>query len=183
MKRARTGRWEGETGYNRWPPITPCFLALPTMWSWSPPAFEPDGKSTYATCQPSCIFPGIPASGRDTTDTRRVVLCEQVWQEGNNAAESKQRVSGKAGQDGWVKTMLGFSFSFSSIWHRSARKGPYALRPVSQQSPQGCPRNSANVCLVEHRSFTTLEGGMSAASFLGTCDDLLANIPLCWPSG
>ena len=61
---------------------------------------------------------------------------------------------------------VSFSFSFSSRWHRSARKGPYALRPVSQQSPQGCPRNSANICLVEHRSFSTLEGGMSAASFL-----------------
>ena len=57
-------------------------------------------------------------------------------------------------------------FSFSSRWHRGARKGPYALRPVSQQSPQGCPRNSANICLVELRSFSTLEGGMSAASFL-----------------
>ena len=30
------------------------------------------------------------------------------------------------------------SFNFSSRWHRSARKGPYALRPVSQQSSQGC---------------------------------------------
>ena len=61
---------------------------------------------------------------------------------------------------------LSFSFSFSSRWHRSVRKGPYALRLVSQQSPQGCPRNSTNICLVEHRSFSTLEGGMSAASFL-----------------
>ena len=59
-----------------------------------------------------------------------------------------------------------FSFSFSSRWHCCARKGPYALRPVSQQSPQGCPRNSANICLVEHRSFSAFEGGMSAASFL-----------------
>ena len=32
---------------------------------------------------------------------------------------------------------------------------------LSQQSLQGCPRNSANICLVEHRSFSTLEGGMS----------------------
>ena len=39
---------------------------------------------------------------------------------------------------------LSFSFSFSSRWRRSARNGPYALHPVSQQSPQGCPRNSAN---------------------------------------
>ena len=59
-----------------------------------------------------------------------------------------------------------FSFTFSSRWHRSARKGPYMLRSASQQSAQGCPRNSANICLVEHRSFSTLEGGMSAASFL-----------------
>ena len=40
------------------------------------------------------------------------------------------------------------------------------LRLVSQQSPQGCPGNSTNICLVEHRSFSTLEGGMSASSFL-----------------
>ena len=35
-----------------------------------------------------------------------------------------------------------------------------------QQSPQGCPCNSANLCLVEHRSHPTLECGMLAASFL-----------------
>ena len=58
------------------------------------------------------------------------------------------------------------SVSFSSRWHRSARKGPYARRPVSQQSPQRCHRNSASICLVEFRSFSTLEGGMSTASFL-----------------
>ena len=40
------------------------------------------------------------------------------------------------------------------------------LCPASQQSPQGCPRNRANICLVEHRSFSALEGGMSAAFFL-----------------
>ena len=48
-----------------------------------------------------------------------------------------------------------FSFSFCSRWHRSARKDPYALRPVSQQYPQGCLRKSADVCLVEFRSFPT----------------------------
>ena len=71
--------------------------------------------------------------------------------------------------DVWFNGVLVDSFSsfqFSSRWHRSARKGPYALRPVSQQSPQGCPRNSADICLVEHRSFSALEGGMSAASSL-----------------
>ena len=62
--------------------------------------------------------------------------------------------------------MLEFSFSFCSRWHHGARKGPYTFHPVSQQSPQGCPRKSANVCLVEHRSFSTLEGGMVATSFL-----------------
>ena len=58
------------------------------------------------------------------------------------------------------------SFSFFSRLYRRARKGPYGLRSVSQQCPLGCPRNSANVCLVEHRSFPTSEGGMSADSFL-----------------
>ena len=54
-------------------------------------------------------------------------------------------------------TVPSFSFSFTSRWHSSARKGPYAIRPVSQQSPQGCPRN---------RSFPNSEGGASVASFL-----------------
>ena len=74
-----------------------------------------------------------------------------------------------------------FQFSFSSRWHRSARKGPYALRPASQQSPQGCPRNSANICLVEHRSFSTLEGGMSAASFLHSSFLQAVNAVMLWP--
>ena len=74
-----------------------------------------------------------------------------------------------------------FSFTFSSRWHRSARKGPYALRPVSQQSPQGCPRNSANICLVEHRSFSTLEGGMSAVSFLHSSFLQAVNAVMLWP--
>ena len=73
-----------------------------------------------------------------------------------------------------------FSFSFSSRWHRSARKGPYALRPVSQQSPQGCPRNSTNICLVEHRSLSTLEGGMSAASFLHSSFLQAVNAVMFW---
>ena len=73
-----------------------------------------------------------------------------------------------------------WSFSFSSRWHRSARKGPYTLRPVSRQSPQSCPRNSANICLVEHRSFSALEGGMSATSFLH-CSFLQAvNAVMLW---
>ena len=75
---------------------------------------------------------------------------------------------------------LSFSFSFSSRWHRSARKGPYALRPVSQQSPQGCPRNSTNICLVDHRSLSTLEGGMSAASFLHSSFLQAVNAVMLW---
>ena len=58
-----------------------------------------------------------------------------------------------------------FSFSFHSRWHLGSRKGPYALRPVLQQSLQGCPRNSAKGCLVEHRSFPTSERGMSDACY------------------
>ena len=60
-----------------------------------------------------------------------------------------------------------FIFIFTSRWYScAARKGPHALRHVIQQSPQGCPRNNADICLVEHRSFSTLEGRMSAAFFL-----------------
>ena len=75
---------------------------------------------------------------------------------------------------------LSFSFSFSSRWHRSTRKGPYALRPVSQQSPQVCPRNSANICLAEHRSFSAFEGGMSAASFLHSSFLQAVNAVMLW---
>ena len=64
--------------------------------------------------------------------------------------------------------------------YRSAQKCPHALRPVSQQSPQGCPRNSANICLVEHRSFSTLEGGMSAASFLHSSFLQAINAVMLW---
>ena len=57
------------------------------------------------------------------------------------------------------------SSRFCYIWQRSARKGPYVLCPICQHYPQGCPRNSANISLVERRSLTTSEGGMSAVSF------------------
>ena len=82
----------------------------------------------------------------------------------------------------WSDTLRQISFSFSSRWHCSARKGPYALRPVSQQPPQGCPRNSANyfICLVEHRSFSAL-GGMSAASFLHSSFLQAINAVMLWP--
>ena len=78
--------------------------------------------------------------------------------------------------------LVRFSFSFSSRWHRSTRTGPYALLPVSQLSPQGCPRNSANICLVEHRSFPTLECGMSAASFLHSSFLQAINAVMLWGS-
>ena len=72
------------------------------------------------------------------------------------------------------------SFSFSSKRHRSSRKGPYALRPVFQQSPQGCPRNSASICLFEHRWFSAFEGGMSAASFLHSSFLQAINAVMLW---
>ena len=76
-----------------------------------------------------------------------------------------------------------FSFSFSSRWHHSALKGPYALRPVSQQSPQGCAcsRNSATICLVEHRSVSTSEGGMSTVSFLHSSFLQSISAVMFWP--
>ena len=64
-----------------------------------------------------------------------------------------------------TETRYSFGFSFYSRWHPNAWKGPYALRPVSQQVS---PRLSSKQCqcLAELRSFPTSEGGMSAASFL-----------------
>ena len=73
-----------------------------------------------------------------------------------------------------------FSFSFCSTWHHIVWKDLYAFCPASQQFPQGCPRSSANVCLVEHRFFLISEGGMLAAStvhsFLQT-----VNAVMLWP--
>ena len=80
-----------------------------------------------------------------------------------------------------ASALLIYSFSFSSRWHRSARKGPYTLCPVSRQSPQGCPRNSADICLVDHRLFLTSEGGMSAASFLHSSFLQAINAVMLWP--
>ena len=73
------------------------------------------------------------------------------------------------------------SFSFNSRWHRSAWKGPYTLRPVSQQSPQGCLRNSANIGLVENRLFSISEGGMSATSFLHSSFLQAVSAVMLWP--
>ena len=61
------------------------------------------------------------------------------------------------------------------------KKGQYMLCPISQQSPKGCPRNSANICLVEHRSFSTLEGGMLAASFLHSSFLQTISAVMLWP--
>ena len=101
----------------------------------------------------------------------RAISYEHVLQQMNNVRWDIKEIMSQ--HNSYIDTLLmvsgdsfSFSFCFSSRWHCSARKGPYALRPISQQSPQGCPRNSTNICLVEHRSLSTLEGGMSAASFL-----------------
>ena len=84
---------------------------------------------------------------------------------------------------GRLKTFSLFQFQFysSSRWHRSARKGPYTLRSVSQQSPQGCNRNGANICVVEHRSFSTLEGGVSIPSILHSSFLQAINAVMLWP--
>ena len=89
--------------------------------------------------------------------------------------------NGQASDRRKEKEKESFSFSFSSRWHRSARKCPHAFRPVSQQSPQGCPRNSTNIRLVEHRSSSTLEGGMSAASPFHSSFLQAINAVMLWP--
>ena len=53
--------------------------------------------------------------------------------------------------------------------------------PSLSSLPKFCPRNSAYVCLVEHRSFPTLEGGMSTASFLHSSFLQAINAVMLWP--
>ena len=45
---------------------------------------------------------------------------------------------------------------------------------------QGWPRNSANICLVEHRSFSTLDSGVSVASFLHSSFLQAINAVMLW---
>ena len=60
-------------------------------------------------------------------------------------------------------------------------KAHYMLHPISQQSPQDFPKSSARVGLVKHGSFPTLEGGMSAASFLHSSFLQANNAVMLWP--
>ena len=75
---------------------------------------------------------------------------------------------------------LGLVGQFQFQFQFQLKMAFYSLRPVSQQPPQGCPRNSANICLIEHRSFSTLEGGMSAASFLHSSFLQAINAVMLW---
>ena len=62
-----------------------------------------------------------------------------------------------------------------------ARSAPSLSSPPPPPLPQSNPRNSVNICLVEHRSFSTLEGGMSAASFLHSSFLQSINAVVLWP--
>ena len=47
--------------------------------------------------------------------------------------------------------------------------------------PQGCPRNSSNICLSENTSFSTLEGGMSISFFLHSSFLQVISAVMLWP--
>ena len=64
----------------------------------------------------------------------------------------------------WTSTVYS-GFSSRLRLQRSAGKGVYALRPVSQQFPE-VALEMTNVGLVRHRSFPTPEGGACASPFL-----------------
>ena len=106
-----------------------------------------------------------------------IVLCQHFW---NSLFWTLQFESTLDDLDVRSRSQF-FSFSFNLKCHCSAQKSPYTLRLVSQQSPQDCPRNSANICLVEHRSFLTSEGGMSATSFLHPSFPQAINAVMLWP--
>ena len=56
-----------------------------------------------------------------------------------------------------------------------------SIKRSINQSINQSPRNSANICLVEHKSFSTLEGGMSATSFLHSSFLQAINAVMLWP--
>ena len=53
--------------------------------------------------------------------------------------------------------------------------------PSLSSLPKVALENSTNICLVEHRSFSTLEGGMSVASFLRPSFLQAINAVMLWP--
>ena len=73
-------------------------------------------------------------------------------------------------------TMIQFSFSFSSRWHCSARK----VHTLSTPSVCSFPKVGLET-VVEHRSFSTLEGGMPAASFLRSFFLQAISAVMFWP--
>ena len=84
------------------------------------------------------------------------------------------------------RSTCGVGFSLSSV-SVSAQDGIVVLGKAhthsapSQQSPQSCPRNSTNICLVEHKSFPIPEGGMSAASLLHSSFLQAISAVMLWP--
>ena len=64
------------------------------------------------------------------------------------------------------KPLAEFQFQFQLKMASYHSERPIRAPPRLSAVSQGCHRNSTNICLVEHRSLSTLEGGMSAASFL-----------------
>ena len=75
------------------------------------------------------------------------------------------RAADVAQSEPWSLRQCQSQFSVSAQDGTSTQKVPYVLHPICQQSPHGCPRNSSNVCLVEHRLSLTLDCGALAASF------------------
>ena len=75
------------------------------------------------------------------------------------------------------KFQFQFHLKMASLHSESPICAPPRLSAVSQ----GCPRNSANICLVEYRSFSTVEDGMSAASFLHSSFIQAISAVMLWP--
>ena len=81
----------------------------------------------------------------------------------------------------WMWFWTPYSVSFFSRWHCSAWKRPWlcALPGLSAVSPRLTLKQCQ--CLVEHWSFMTLEGGMSATSFLHSYFLQAVNAVMLWP--
>ena len=88
---------------------------------------------------------------------------------------------------GWAPGCTFLSrFSFASVHYQLKMASQRSERPICAvprllAALQGCPRNSANVCLVEHRLFPTSEAGKLAASFLHSSFLQAINVVMLWP--
>ena len=166
-------------------------LHAPGVSLWGPPSCLSDDSCPW-TLWRRCPLPVCPVLCRTlscqtlslTEITNSLTMAERC---GNccklkKIKKKKRKKQKMTATKHIIKMKVSVSVSvFCSRWHRSDQKGPYMLYPISQQSPQGCPPNSANVCVAEQRSFRTSECGILIHFGAWSLGHFVS--PLLFPSG